>query len=330
MAQTLQVTTFGTRGSVPVAGNAYAEFGGNTTCLRILSPCLPADVGLVVDAGSGYRECTGALLGVGVKKIAMLHTHYHWDHIQGMPFGAHTYVPGCKTVVWGPREHGEGPQQVYEAQMREPQFPVHFAKVAHQFMFQPLDHIGTQVLVLHAVGGVALVNVYEFRARDADGGQLFFMENPFGKRGSYPIDQCLVVWMYKTTHPEYTVSFRFEERPSNRVFVFLTDHEVTPGWAADLVVHLRDADLLIQDAQFNDDVYHKGRVGWGHGTPNYAAETAVRANVRRLGLTHHDPSASDDDVRTRLEETRVQFAALDRTDLAEVAFACRDGETISV
>jgi len=330
MAQSLQVTTFGTRGSTPVAGSKYAEFGGNTTCLRIHSPCLPPDVGLVVDAGSGYRECAGALLGAGIKRVAMLHTHYHWDHIQGMPFGAHTYAPGCRTVVWGPREYGIGPLEVYGHQMREPQFPMHFEKVRHQFTLVPLDHIGTQVLMFHPIGGVRIERVHALRERDADGGQILFPKNLFGKQGSYPISECLVVWMYKTMHPEYTASFRFEERPTEKVFAFLTDHEVTPGWAADLLTHLRGADLLIQDAQYNHEVYLKSRVGWGHGTPDYAAETAVRAGVRRLGITHYDPAASDDDIRLRLEEVRVKFTALGRSELAENAFACKDGETVTV
>lgn len=330
MAQSLQVTTYGTRGSVPVAGAEYAEFGGNTTCLRIHSPCLPAGVALIVDAGSGYRRCTGDLLREGIKHVALLHTHYHWDHVQGLPFGAHTYVPGCHTTVWGPKEHGVGPLEVYTQQMREPEFPVHFSKVRHQFSCVPLEHIGTQVLVFHPTGGVKLERVHTLRERDTEGGQILFPKNAFGAAGSYPLNECLVVWMYKTTHPEYTVSFRFEERSTGKVFVFLTDHEVTPGWAADLLTHLRGADLLIQDAQYEDGEYRRAKVGWGHGTPVYAAETVVHAKVRRLGITHHDPAATDDDVRRRLEEARAQFVALGHTELAENAFACRDHQTIDV
>lgn len=330
MAQPLAVTTYGTRGSVPVAGLEYAHFGGNTTCLRIRSDCLPDGAALIVDAGSGYRRATGDLLREGVKRIALLHTHYHWDHVQGLPFGAHTYVPGCHTTVWGPREHGVGPLEVYQQQMREPEFPVHFAKVRHQFTLVPLEHIGTQVLVFHPIGGAKLERVHAFRARDVEGGQILFPKNAFGTAGSYPLSECLVVWMYKTTHPEYTVSFRFEERPTGAVFVFLTDHEVTPGLAADLLAHLRGADLLIQDAQYAHVEYLKSRVGWGHGTPVYAAETAVRAGVRRLGITHHDPAATDDDIRRRLEETRAQLVALGNADLAATVFACRDYEAVAV
>lgn len=330
MTSSLSVTTYGTRGSIPVAGAQYAHFGGNTTCLCVNSPCLPENAALVVDAGSGYRECTGALLKGGVKRIALLHTHYHWDHLQGIPFGAHTYVPGCHTVVWGPREYGIGPLEVYTRQMCEPVFPIHFEKVRERFSFVPLEHIGTQVLVFHPIGGVKLERVHAFRERDVAGGQISFLKNAFGKAGAYQLSECLVVWSYKTLHPEYTVSYRFEERPTGKAFVFLTDHEVTPGWATDLLAHLRGADLLIEDAQYCHELYLKSRVGWGHGTPDYAAETAVRANVRRLGITHHDPTASDDDVRTRLDETRAKFVTLGHPDLAETAFACRDGETVEV
>ncbi|MFH1099226.1 MAG: MBL fold metallo-hydrolase [Candidatus Uhrbacteria bacterium] len=326
----MQVTTFGTRGSTPVAGEQYAEFGGNTTCLRVHSACLPEGVALIVDAGSGYRSCTGALLKEGIRRIGLLHTHYHWDHVQGLPFGAHTYVPGCTTMIWGPKEHGVGPLEVYQTQMDEPYFPVNFERVRHQFGFHSLEHIGTQVLVFHPIGGAKLERIHAFRERDVEGGQLVFPKNAFGRPGSYPVAECLVVWMYKTAHPEYTVSFRFEERSTGKVFVFLTDHEVTPGDAVDLRTHLRGADLLIQDAQYGHDEYLRSRVGWGHGTPVYAAETAARAGVRRLGITHHDPTASDADVRKRLEETRMQLVTLGKPDLAETAFACKDYATIEV
>lgn len=327
----MRVTTYGTRGSIPVAGEEYREFGGNTTCLRIESPCLPEDMALVVDAGSGYRRCSADIFRQGIKKVCLLQTHYHWDHTHGLPFGAHTYAPGCFTYIWGPREHGIGPKEVHTLQMKEPVFPVNFAKVADRFRFHALEQIGTQVLLFHSDGGVKIEKVPVFRSNEKNGTQVHFGKNPFGKTpGAYPVNQCLVVWMYKTEHPEYTVSYRFEDRRLGKVFVFLTDHEVTAGWAGDLLAHLKGADFLIQDGQYNHEAYETRFVGWGHGTPVYCARTAVRAGVHRLGITHHDHNASDKDVRAREDEAYAELIKLGTVSLAGTVFACKDYGTIIV
>ncbi|MBU2258088.1 MAG: hypothetical protein KJ926_03090, partial [Candidatus Omnitrophica bacterium] len=72
----------------------------------------------------------------------------------------------------------------------------------------------------------------------------------FGKR-HFPVNECLIIKMLKAEHPEYTVSYRFEEMPTEKVFVFLTDHENTDGFPAKLLGHIKGADLIIQDCQFS-------------------------------------------------------------------------------
>jgi ribonuclease BN (tRNA processing enzyme) len=137
--------------------------------------------------------------------------------------------------------------------------------------------------------------------------------------------------MYKTAHPEYTVSYRFEERPTGKVFVFLTDHENTDGFPNNLLHHLRGADLLVQDGQYSDEVYRARTSGFGHGTPEYCVKLAQRASVKRLGITHHDPDASDVDVEQRIVEAK-QFAGEVESSLEfiENIFVCADYQTIEV
>src|ERR1700710_1216352 len=80
-----RVKLWGVRGSIPVPGPSTVRYGGNTSCVEIR-----ADGELIVlDAGSGIR-----LLGMDLEKefgeravkLALLITHTHWDHIQGLPF----------------------------------------------------------------------------------------------------------------------------------------------------------------------------------------------------------------------------------------------------
>lgn len=321
----MEVKMFGTRGSIAVAGAEFQRYGGNTTCLRVLSGCIPTGQALVVDAGSGYLPLCKELLAEKIMQVDLLFTHYHSDHTVGLPLAPHTHIPTASMRAWGPLEHDRGPAEVFAEIMRPPHFPVSFATVRHRFNCRALREIGTQVLVIHPRGGFLLMPVHVFERAERDRKQLSFS----GMR--YSIGECLVVRMYKTRHPEYTVSYRFEERPSGRVFVFLTDHENTDAFPRDLLTHLQGAHLLIQDAQYSSARYKSGATaGFGHGTPDYCVDTAIAASIVRLGLTHHDPSANDDEVEQRLTEARAHAERRERSDIAHELFTCADYTTLTV
>lgn len=306
---------YGTRGSTAISRADSAEFGGNTTCLRIVSQCLPDDMALFVDGGTGFVEGSRLLLKEKIMKIAMIMTHWHHDHTSGILLAPHTYIPSARMEMLGPKEHGIGPEEVMTRIMCEPLHPVNFQRVKSRFKFRNLEFIGTQVLVIHPVAGLHLMQIHAFEKAEKEGAQL-----SLGK-SRYPLNECLVVRMLKTAHPEYTVSYRFEERTTGRVFVFLTDHENTNGFPQDLLRHLRGADVLIQDCQYAREKYDNATAGFGHGTPDYCMETALRAEAKKFGLTHHDPFATDADVKMRLEEAK---AHAEKIGYAGEIFACHD------
>jgi phosphoribosyl 1,2-cyclic phosphodiesterase len=77
---------------------------------------------------------------------------------------------------------------------------------------------------------------------------------------------------------------------------YISDHqqpsdgslEVDPG----IVELCQDVDVLIHDAQYGHDEFHR-KSTWGHCTVDFAVEVAARAGARRLVLYHHDPSHHD-------------------------------------
>lgn len=182
----MKVTTFGTRGSVPISRANSIRYGGNTTSVRLESACLPPGVALVLDTGSGYYPVSLQLLGEKIMNVTVLYTHFHHDHTQGMLLAPHTFIPTAHVTVYGPKEHEEGPRKVLQDIMRSPHFPVDFKRVAHRFVCHDLDHIGTQVLVVHPQGGFILLEVDVFERLTAAGKQL-----PF-KIGKLPVSECLV------------------------------------------------------------------------------------------------------------------------------------------
>lgn len=94
----MRVKVWGARGSVPTRGPSTNRYGGNTPCVEVtLSDGTP----LVLDAGSGIRNL-GLRLAGRARRIDILLTHLHLDHIQGLMFFAPLFLPDTEVVVWGP------------------------------------------------------------------------------------------------------------------------------------------------------------------------------------------------------------------------------------
>lgn len=322
------VTTYGTRGSIPVSRPGTVKFGGNTTCLRVESDRLPEGTWLVVDTGSGFVPLAYDALKAGVKKVIILQTHHHHDHNQGLLLAPLTFIKQIPIHIYGPVQNGVGPKEVLEQVMRKPLFPVDFKVVASHFHINKFDYPSNLVFLVHPVGGFKRMDVDAFeRAINKDG------KLPFGPKTSFDVEECLVIRMHSTEHPEQTISYRFEERTSGKTFCLLTDHENQDGIPLSLRAHLADADLLIEDVQYDEATYQARTAGFGHGTAKYAVRLANLVGAKRLGLTHHDPMSDDDKVEAILREAKDQAqqssgeeSGLDPDNI----FACADYDEYDV
>src|SRR5882724_5910554 len=77
---------WGVRGSTPTVDKATWRYGGNTPCLELTTP---AGGRVILDCGTGLRMLGRHLESAQESKRIETHvfvTHYHWDHIQGIPF----------------------------------------------------------------------------------------------------------------------------------------------------------------------------------------------------------------------------------------------------
>ena len=82
----VEVTFWGTRGSIAKAGPTTVRYGGNTSCVSVRTD---AGTLLVLDCGTGIHELGQALVPRGRPVDGhLLIGHTHWDHIQGLPFFA--------------------------------------------------------------------------------------------------------------------------------------------------------------------------------------------------------------------------------------------------
>jgi phosphoribosyl 1,2-cyclic phosphodiesterase len=318
----MRVSFYGTRGSCPVSHTSKVRYGGNTTCVRVESQCLPAGHWLVIDAGTGIVPLSADFVESSGKKITLLQTHYHHDHTQGFSLSAFPYLKEVPVSIYGPQDQGVGPREVYQALMQPPYFPIDLHEVGSHVRCFEITHPNSTLLVIHPDGGLKMLTIEAFERLMQNGAQI-----PFSQGKRFALSECLVVFMHRSNHPERTISYRFEERPTGLVFVFVTDHENQDGIPLRFSAHLKDADLLVMDTQYTRQKYDQMTAGWGHGTPDHTARVAQAVGAKALGLTHHDPASSDtlvDDivetVRSILTDHKIQIPV----------FGCRDYLTVDI
>ncbi len=120
----MKVIIRGTRGSIPVASPNTQRYGGNTTCIEVITN---AGDRIIIDAGSGIRTLGDELMATGPASFTLCFTHAHWDHLLGFPMFAPIFSPGSRIAIHAPRDIGrDGIRSVLGGIMDRRYFPVTF------------------------------------------------------------------------------------------------------------------------------------------------------------------------------------------------------------
>jgi phosphoribosyl 1,2-cyclic phosphodiesterase len=283
----MKVTLWGTRGSLASPGPDTARYGGNTSCVEVQGR---DGTVLILDAGTGIRRL-GLVLPRTLRRVDVLLTHLHMDHIQGLAFFRLLRTPGVEVHIWGPASATLSLRARLTRYLSPPLFPV-FLRDMQSTLFLHEVPFGSAPRSLRS--GTSQGRLYgDFEV------------------GEFRVSSALVC------HPDPTVGYRIAA--SGAVLTYLPDHEPALGvdrfpWSRDWTSGVglaRDADLLIHDAQYTGDEYME-RIGFGHSSVPQAFAFAKMAEARHLVPFHHDPAHTDDDLDRLMAETmasaRPQFA----------------------
>ena len=115
----MNVTLWGTRGSVAAAGPDTVRYGGDTACVQVVGPQNEA---ILLDAGSGIRPVSAVV--AGASRVDVLLTHLHMDHIQGLGFFTPLFDPAVATHIWGPSSPTMSLAERLSRYLSPPLFPV--------------------------------------------------------------------------------------------------------------------------------------------------------------------------------------------------------------
>jgi phosphoribosyl 1,2-cyclic phosphodiesterase len=139
------LTLRGARGSEPSVGARASRHGGHTTCL---------DVGLserrrvVLDCGTGLRLLGAALPddpGPGGIRFDVFLTHYHWDHLAGLPLFRGLQDPRNRVVIHGASFGGKDVQGLLEEALGPPWLPVGIEDMPASIEYEELVEGTTEI-----------------------------------------------------------------------------------------------------------------------------------------------------------------------------------------
>ncbi len=250
----LKVILWGTRGSLATPGHDTERYGGNTSCVEVVGE---NGTVLVLDAGTGMR-LLGVKLASTVRRIDILLTHLHMDHIQGLGFFAPLYNPDVEVHIWGPVSATLNLPSRLTRYLSPPLFPVRLRDLPCK-------------LSVHEVGCTEF-EVGEFHITSA------FVVHPGPTVGYRIMDMG---------SGGATVAYLPDHEPALGLRTFPLRAEWTSGYGL-----AAEVDLLIHDAQYSDDEYIT-HVGWGHSSIGQSMILASLCGVKQFVPFHHDPAHSD-------------------------------------
>ncbi|MEJ2168254.1 MAG: MBL fold metallo-hydrolase [Desulfobacterales bacterium] len=126
------IRIWGSRGSIPVSGKEYLKYGGDTTCLEILTKS--GDT-IIIDAGTGIRRLGNKLADENCNDINFIFTHAHWDHLMGFPFFKPLYFKESTIRMHRCPFHDEFVETILSKIMAPPNFPVKYSDITARISY---------------------------------------------------------------------------------------------------------------------------------------------------------------------------------------------------
>ncbi len=166
----ITLSVLGVRGAIPTANKQFMEYGGNTSCISLE---YENDL-LCFDAGSGLANLGD--VPPRVKRLHILISHLHMDHILGLYHASALSVP--EIHLYG---GGEGFWEKLETAIGRPYWPIGLHKMGK---IQTHDITGQESFSLVGDGGIQIATLQG----NHPGGSILYRAQLEGKRITHALD----------------------------------------------------------------------------------------------------------------------------------------------
>lgn len=221
----LKVKFWGVRGSFPCPHESHLRYGGNTSCISIQAK----DQLIVLDAGTGLRPLGQWLVSQPIKKLTLLLSHVHWDHISGFPFFDPAYHLGYHIDIYAGnlKPQKQSIAEIMRQQMQAPTFPIEMKSLE------------------------ASINFHDFSAGE-----------------QFNLGSDITVRTAPLSHPNEATGYRIECQGKSICYVTDTEHAegvLDPT----ILALIDSADLVIYDSTYTDEEFKNrvgwGHSTWQQG-----------------------------------------------------------------
>lgn len=251
MEKTWRVEIWGVRGAAPAAHREFLEYGGNTSC--IMAECGKETV--IFDAGSGLLGLGKSLRERGKRRVHILLSHFHLDHISGL-FGFPLFLdPGAEIHLYGKAADGIGFKKRMETLLGSPYWPL------------GMDGFSAHVEVHEVLPGA----VFSLSDREEA--------------------HKLVISTLEGNHPGGSLLYRVEQ--GGQSIIYGLDCEMTDEMFRSLREFSWRGSLLIWDANFTDEDLERCR-GWGHSSWRQGIALGRASQVKMVLMTHYSGEYTDE------------------------------------
>jgi phosphoribosyl 1,2-cyclic phosphodiesterase len=140
----MRIKFWGVRGSTPTPQPENLRYGGNTSCVEVRL----GDSLFIFDCGTGFRSLGQQLRHEFDSRTISAHifvSHFHWDHIQGIPFFGPLYDKPENRFFFHSSSRTRSLKRVMEEQMASPYFPVDLSEMKAKREFHELDEGGVSL-----------------------------------------------------------------------------------------------------------------------------------------------------------------------------------------
>jgi len=275
----------------------YGTTGGNTPCVEISA----GNAKILLDAGTGIRVFGKSKFVPENHHYHLFFSHFHWDHIQGLPFFDDAYNPKSVFEIYSAHED---PKKYLSEQMNQPYYPVPFEALTKNFRFHSLKP-GCSFRIADGLGSKTKLNNNPENNLNSsvktDKSDYITNDSISDNKSD---DHYVKVSVCEMNHPGKSFSYSFTYEGKKVIYatdVELKANDYFDNPAAQTV--FKDADVLILDSQYTvEEAYRKEN--WGHSAFCYAVDFAVHWNIKHLYLYHHEPTYDDKKLNSILQAAR--------------------------